>query len=76
MNAFLLAAISLGALFVSATHSPDQLVLGNEARFAADDAEVARLMAEAPDAGEFTYIVMTDARTGAKTKVKVVSFRD
>jgi hypothetical protein len=76
MNAFLLAAISLGALFVSATRSPDQLVLGNEARFAADDAEVARLMDEAPDAGEFTCIVMTDAQTGAKTKVKVVSFRD
>ncbi len=76
MNAFLLTAISLGALFVSATRSPDQLVLGNEARFAADDAEVVRLMAEAPDAGEFTSVVMTDAQTGAKTKVKVASFRD
>lgn len=76
MNTFLLAAVSLGALFVSATRSPHHLVLGNEARFATDDAEVARLMEVAPDTGEFVYIVMTDAQTGAKTKVKVVSFRD
>jgi len=76
MNTFLLAAVSLSALFVSATRSPHQLVLGNEARFATDDAEVARLMEDAPDAGEFVYIVMTDAQTGAKAKVKVVSFRD
>jgi hypothetical protein len=76
MNTFLLAAVSLSALFVSATRSPHQLVLGNEARFATDDAEVARLMEEAPDTGEFVYLVMTDDQTGAKTKVKVVSFRD
>lgn len=76
MNTFLLAAVSLSALFVSATRSPHQLVLGNEARFATDDAEVARLMEEAPDTGEFVYLVMTDDQTGAKTKVKGVSFRD
>jgi hypothetical protein len=33
-------------------------------------------MEEAPDTGEFVYIVTIDAQTGAKTKVKVVSFRD
>ncbi|MCF8508563.1 MAG: hypothetical protein K9G83_07485 [Hyphomonadaceae bacterium] len=44
MNAFLLAAVSLGAILVTATRAPEQLVLGNEHRYAADDAEVARLM--------------------------------
>jgi hypothetical protein len=76
MNAFLLAAVSLGALLVSATRSPEQFVLDKEAGFAADDAEVEHLMEEAPDAGEFTNIIMTDSQTGAKTKVQVVSFSD
>jgi len=76
MNAFLLAAVTLGALLVSATRSPEQLVLGNEARFAADDAKVARLMKDAPDIGELADNVLTDAKTGAKTKVTVVAFED
>ena len=76
MNAFLLAAVSLGALLVTATRAPDQLVLGNEAQYAADDAEVARLMEQAPDTGEFADLVLSDAETGAKTEVTVIAFRD
>ncbi len=76
MNAFLLAAVSLGALLVTATRAPDQLVLGNEAQYAADDAEVARLMEQAPDMGEFSSLVMTDPETGARTEAKIIAFRD
>jgi hypothetical protein len=76
MNAFLLAAVSLGALLVTATRAPEQLVLGNEHRYAADDAEVARLMEEAPDAGEFSEIVFADSETGAETKVSMIAFED
>lgn len=76
MNAILLGAASLGALLVSVTSSPDQLVLGDAAKFAADDAEVARLMEAAPDAGEIEEIVLADPETDQKTKVTVVAFRD
>jgi hypothetical protein len=76
MNTILLGAASLGALLVSLTRSPDQLVLGNEARFAADDAEVARLMEEAPDMGEFGFVVITDPETGEESEATVLAFRD
>lgn len=76
MNAFLLGVAILGALLVTLTRSPDQLVLGNEARYAADDAEVARLMEEAPDMGEFRDVVIVDAATSETTKARVVAFRD
>lgn len=76
MNAFLLAAASLGALLVTATREPAQLVLGNDARYAADDAEVARLMKEAPDSGEFGEIVLSDSETGSETKVSMIAFKD
>lgn len=76
MNAFLLAAMSLGALLVSATRTPDQLVLGNEIQYAVDDAEVARLLEAAPDKGEFSELVITDPETGDETKATVLAFRD
>lgn len=76
MNAFLLAAASLGALLVTATRAPEQLVLGNEASYAADDAEVARLMEQAPNSGEFAEIVFADSETGAVTKVSMIAFKD
>ncbi len=76
MNAFLLAAVSLGALLVTATREPAQLVLGNEARYAADDAEVARRMEEAPDSGEFADLTFTDDATGETTKVSLLAFKD
>ncbi|MEY4782486.1 MAG: hypothetical protein RIR41_421 [Pseudomonadota bacterium] len=76
MNAFLLAAVSLGAILVTATRAPEQLVLGNEHRYAADDAEVARLMEEAPDAGGLAEIVFANPETGADTKVSMIAFRD
>jgi hypothetical protein len=76
MNTILLGAASLGALLVSLTRSPDQLVLGNEARFAADDAEVARLMEEAPDMGEFGSVVITDPETGEESEATVLAFKD
>ena len=72
MNAFLLAAASLGAMFVSLTRTPDQLV----DPAAADDAEVARLMAAAPDVGEQTVLVIFDPRTGAATEVKIFGFSE
>jgi len=76
MNAFLLGAVSLGALLVTATRAPEQLVLGNEIRYAADDAEVARLMEEAPDSGEFAELVIIDPETGAKTNATLIAFND
>jgi hypothetical protein len=76
MNAFLLGVAILGALLVTLTRSPDQLVLGNEARDAADDAEVARLMDEAPDKGEFSIVAIVDATTREITKARVLAFRD
>lgn len=76
MNAFLLAAASLGALLVSATREPAQLVLGNEARYAADDAEVARLMEEAPDSGEFAEIQFADSESGVDTNVSMIAFKE
>ena len=76
MNAFLLGVAILGALLVTLTRSPDQLVLGNEARDAADDAEVARLMDEAPDKGEFSTMAIVDATTREITKARVLAFRD
>jgi hypothetical protein len=76
MNAFLLGLAILGALLVTLTRSPDQLVLGNEARDAADDAEVARLMDEAPDKGEFGVVAIVDAATREITKAQVLAFRD
>ena len=75
MNAFLLGLAILGALLVTLTRSPDQLVLGNEARDAADDAEVARLMDEAPDKGEFGVVAIVDAATREITKAQVLAFR-
>ena len=76
MNAFLLGLAILGAILVTLTRSPDQLVLGNEARDAADDAEVARLMDEAPDKGEFGVVAIVDAATREITKAQVLAFRD
>ena len=76
MNAFLLAAVSLGAILVTATRAPEHLVLGNEHRYAADDAEVAHLMEEAPDAGGLAEIVFANPETGADTKVSMIAFRD
>jgi hypothetical protein len=76
MNAFLLGLAILGALLVTLTRSPDQLVLGNEARDAADDAEVARLMDEAPDKGEFGVVAIVDAATREITRAQVLAFRD
>jgi hypothetical protein len=76
MNAILLGAASLGALLVTLTRSPDQLVLGNAAQFAADDAEVARLMEEAPDVGEFGAVVLTDPETGEESEATVLAFKD
>ena len=76
MNAFLLGLAILGALLVTLTRSPDQLVLGNEARDVADEAEVARLMDEAPDKGEFGVVAIVDAATREITKAQVLAFRD
>lgn len=76
MNAFLLGLAILGALLVTLTRSPDQLVLGNEARDASDDAEVARLMDELPDNGEFGAVAIVDAATRELTKAQVHAFRD
>ena len=76
MNAFLLGLAILGALLVTLTRSPYQLVLGNEARDAADDAEVARLMDKAPDKGEFGVVAIVDAATREITKAQVLAFRD
>lgn len=76
MNAFLLGAASLGALLVSLTRAPEQLVLGNEAQFAADDAEVARLMEAAPDVGEVGAVTLTDPETGEKSEATVLAFKD
>lgn len=76
MNALLLAAASLGALLVTATRAPEQLVLGNEHRYAADDAEVARLMKEAPDEGGLAEILLANPATGADTKVSMTAFTD
>lgn len=76
MNAFLLAAASLGALLVTATRSPEQLVLGNELRYAADDAEVARLMEETPDVGEFAELTFSGGDSVAETHVSLIAFKD
>lgn len=76
MNNFLLAAVSLGILLVTATRAPEQLVLGNEHRYDPDDEEVARLMEEAPDSGEFAEIVFAASETGAETKVSMIAFED
>lgn len=76
MNAFLLAAVSLGAFLVTATRAPEQLVLGNERRYTADDAEVTRLMEEDPDAGGLAETMFANSETGADTKVLIVALRD
>ena len=51
-------------------------MLGNEARYAADDAEVARLMEEAPDTGEFANLTFADSETGDETKVSLLAFNE
>lgn len=76
MNAFLLGAASLGALMVSLTRAPEQLVIGNAAQHAADDAEVARLMEEAPDVGEIGGMAYTDPETGETVEVTSLAFKD
>jgi hypothetical protein len=77
MNAILLGAASLGALIVAVTRDPSQLqVASMHAREAADDAEVARLMAEAPDEGSVGTMTWVDPKTGEKAEVDVLAFKD
>jgi len=76
MNAILLSAASIGAYLMSLGALPGQVALDDEARFAADDAEVARLMEAAPDVGSFGEVVITDPETGEKSKAEVLAFKD
>lgn len=73
MNAILLGAASLGALITMFTHDPANI---SPAQAAADDAEVARLMEAAPDAGSLEPIMLVDPRTGETAKVSIIAFRE
>ncbi len=50
--------------------------MSEEAKAAADDLEVARLMEAAPDVGEFGESVIVDADTGVETRVSGIGFSD
>lgn len=70
MNSILFGAITLGLVSVAMTHDPEQVAA------MADDAEVARLMAEAPDEGSFQPTTITDPETGEQIVVDVLAFKD
>jgi hypothetical protein len=73
MNAILLGAASVGALLAIFTHDPGNV---SAAQAVADDAEVARLMEAAPDAGWLQPTMLVNPITGDTAKVSVIAFRE
>ena len=72
MYAMLFGALGLG--FMASVVSPQELA--DAARYAADDAEVARLMEAAPDEGFVDDVVMTDPETGERITAQVIGFNE
>jgi hypothetical protein len=72
MYAMLFGALGLGFMVNVAT--PQELA--DAARFAADDAEVARLMEAAPDEGFADEMVFTNTETGERIVAEVIGFTD
>lgn len=72
MYAMLFGALGLGFMVNVAT--PQELA--DAARYAADDAEVARLMEAAPDEGFVDEIVITDPETGERTVAHVIGYNE
>ena len=61
---------------IRAETTPARAEMSEEAKAAADDLEVARLMEAAPDVGEFGESVIVDADTGVETRVSGIGFSD
>lgn len=90
MNAMLFCAVSAGLMVAALPVQPapfeqPELVgvavraearLSAAERAAADDAEVARLMAAAPDVGTFGDSVIADPETGIETRISGIGFQD
>jgi len=74
MNAALFGALSLGLMLAAFT--ADSRACDLAAKAAADDAEVARLMAAAPDHGFMGPTVHADPETGEATHVDLLAFKD
>lgn len=74
MNAALFGALSLGLMLAAFT--ADSPEFQATAKAAADDAEVARLIAAAPDRGFMGPTVYVDPDTGEETRVDVLAFND
>jgi len=67
MNALLLCVASLGALLAIVTSNTSII---SDAQARADDAEVARLMEDAPDEGSVDLKALVDPVTGKKLKCR------
>ena len=61
---------------IRAETTPAKAEMSEEAKAAADDLEVARLMEAAPDVGAFGDSVIVDPETGVETRVSGFGFSD